>query len=346
MALSVHDFQIAIICALKVECDAVQAIFDGFLEEGGDPPTMIRKAQWDTNVYTTGRIGHHNVVLAHMAGYGIGSSAGVAANLRHTFPDIKVAFVVGVCGGIPRNKLVDIMLGDVVISTEVVEYGLGRQMTHELRPINPLGNKPNEELRAYLNKMQGQRDMLKLKERAVQYLASPSLVPGQTKPKHLGMDKDNLFVSTHRHKHHEKGRCESCDKCLDDNGIPCAASETSDCAALGCHELVNRQPRESPTQPQVHFGRFGSADKVMKSSIERDRLAREYNLIALEMEGAGAWEKIPCFIIKGVCDYSDSHKNKDWQPYAAATAASYFKAFLVPWREAIINLRSVEIPGE
>ncbi|KAI2780873.1 nucleoside phosphorylase domain-containing protein [Daldinia loculata] len=346
MALSVHDFQIAIICALKVECDAVQAVFDGFLEEHGDPPTMIRKAQWDTNVYTTGKIGHHNVVLAHMANYGIGNSAGVAANLRHTFPDIRVAFVVGVCGGMPKNKTADIMLGDVIISTEMVEYGLGRQMTHGLRPTNPLGSRPNTELRGYLNKMQGQWDMFRLQERAVKYLASPSLIPGQTKPEHPGMDKDNLFVSTHRHKHHEKGVCESCDKCLNDNDIPCVASETLDCATLGCHELVNRQPREFPTQPQVHFGKFGSADKVMKSSTERDRLAREYGLIALEMEGAGVWEKIPCFIIKGVCNYSDSHNNKNWQPYTAATAASFFKAFLVPWREVIINPKIVEIPGK
>jgi hypothetical protein len=36
----------------------------------------------------------------------------------------------------------------------------------------------------------------------------------------------------------------------------------------------------------------------------------------------------PCLVIRGVCDYADSHKNKRWQPYAAATAAAYAKELL------------------
>ncbi|OAQ59479.1 hypothetical protein VFPPC_10536 [Pochonia chlamydosporia 170] len=47
------------------------------------------------------------------------------------------------------------------------------------------------------------------------------------------------------------------------------------------------------------------------------------------MEGAGVWDELPsCMIIKGVCDYADSHKSKGWQRYAAATAASTAKALL------------------
>jgi hypothetical protein len=30
----------------------------------------------------------------------------------------------------------------------------------------------------------------------------------------------------------------------------------------------------------------------------------------------------------GICDYSDSHKNKDWQGYTAMAAAAYSKALL------------------
>ncbi|XDG07616.1 hypothetical protein ABKA04_007231 [Annulohypoxylon sp. FPYF3050] len=258
--LSVEDFQIAIICALKVEGDAVEDVFDKFLEEGDSVP-MLNKAQWDTNIYTTGVIGHHNVVLAHMPNYGTCNSATVAANLRHTFPAVRVAFVVGVCGGMPKIKDNDIMLGDVIISTEVIQYGFGREHSYQFRPIDPIGSEPSSELKSYLVKMQA----------GTKESSKPSgtvLVPESLKP-------------------------------------------------------------------EVYFGRFGSADKVMKSSTERDRLAKEFSIVALEMEGGGTWEKIPCFIIKGVCDYSDSHKNKAWQPYAAATAACCFKAFLVPWRESV-----------
>lgn len=39
-------------------------------------------------------------------------------------------------------------------------------------------------------------------------------------------------------------------------------------------------------------------------------------------------DQFPCIIIRGICDYADSHKNKIWQPYAAATAAAFAKDFL------------------
>ncbi|KAI6777614.1 uncharacterized protein J7T54_004001 [Emericellopsis cladophorae] len=66
----------------------------------------------------------------------------------------------------------------------------------------------------------------------------------------------------------------------------------------------------------------------MKSGEERDRIAAKQNLIDFEMEGAGAWAEVPCIVVKVVCDYADSHKDKAWQDFAAATAASVAKAIL------------------
>jgi nucleoside phosphorylase len=69
----------------------------------------------------------------------------------------------------------------------------------------------------------------------------------------------------------------------------------------------------------------------MKSGEHRDRLVQSESVIGFEMEGAGVWDNISCIIIKGVCDYADSHKNKAWQSYAAATGAAAAKAFLEYW---------------
>jgi nucleoside phosphorylase len=66
----------------------------------------------------------------------------------------------------------------------------------------------------------------------------------------------------------------------------------------------------------------------MKSGQHRDEIATQHNLIAFEMEASGIWDQLPCFVVKGVCDYADSHKNKYWQHYAAATAAACMKAIL------------------
>jgi nucleoside phosphorylase len=46
------------------------------------------------------------------------------------------------------------------------------------------------------------------------------------------------------------------------------------------------------------------------------------------MEGAGIVNSFPCLVIRGICDYADSHKNKIWQKYAAAVAAAYAKLLL------------------
>jgi hypothetical protein len=46
------------------------------------------------------------------------------------------------------------------------------------------------------------------------------------------------------------------------------------------------------------------------------------------MEAAGLVDAFPCLVIRGICDYSDSQKNKEWQGYAATTAAAYAKELL------------------
>ena len=46
------------------------------------------------------------------------------------------------------------------------------------------------------------------------------------------------------------------------------------------------------------------------------------------MEAAGLINDFPCLVIRGICDYANSHKNKCWKNYAAATAAAYAKELL------------------
>jgi hypothetical protein len=51
-------------------------------------------------------------------------------------------------------------------------------------------------------------------------------------------------------------------------------------------------------------------------------------IICFEMEAAGLMDNFPCLVIRGICGYSDTHTHKNWQPYAAATAAAYAKELL------------------
>ncbi|KAF4994655.1 hypothetical protein FGRMN_5652 [Fusarium graminum] len=336
------EYRIAIICALKLEADQVRAVFDTFWADHPEGDG-ITKAHGDTNIYTTGKIGAHNVVLAHMPQYGKGTSASVAANIRHTFPDIILALVVGICGGMPRVEGQELFLGDVVISNSIVEYDLIKQYPNRSEPINTLGDSQNQEVKGFL---------VGLQEPVLKYYTSVYLheaprsrqnIPAIPKPRYLGQLEDRLYKSTHRHKHHILGECETCDKCIDDEQDACAESAKIDCKLLGCHDIKPREQRDTnrETQPSVYFGRVGSGDTVMKSGKHRDEKAY-LKLSAFEMEGSGVCGKIPCVVIKGVCDYADSHKNKNWQPYAAATAAACMKAFLKEWRPSASLLSHVK----
>jgi nucleoside phosphorylase len=175
-----EDFKIAIICALPLEADAVEALFDKFW---GDDGEMYGKALGDPNAYTTGVIGLHNVVLAYLPGMGKGSAASASSSFRSSFGGIKLALVVGICGGVPNGTDAEkeVLLGDVIISTGVVQYDFGRQLPDRFITKDTLEDKlgrPNTEIRSLLAKLQGRRSRMRLKENTVHYLVRLFQEPG------------------------------------------------------------------------------------------------------------------------------------------------------------------------
>ena len=80
--------------------------------------------------------------------------------------------------------------------------------------------------------------------------------------------------------------------------------------------------------PAIHYGLIASGNQLMKNALVRDRLTAEKEVLCFEMEAAGLMNHFPCLVIRGICDYSDSHKNKEWQGYAAMAAAAYAKDLL------------------
>ncbi|KIX02125.1 uncharacterized protein Z518_08064 [Rhinocladiella mackenziei CBS 650.93] len=330
-----RDFRIAVICALTLEADAVEAIFDERWDDEGDG---YGRLPGDRNTYSTGRIGQHNVVLAHMPGMGNFSAAIVATNCRFSFPGIELALVVGICGGVPFNHGEEILLGDVVISEGIVPYDFGRQYPDRLSRRNTVRDnlaRPNPEIRAFLAKLKGRLERKNLQDKAAEYLAvlqreldGSAAYPGAT--------EDKLFTSSYRHKHQDPTVCPICRVCRQKHDPVCEQALQHSCERLGCDRkyLVPRMRligQNLLSQPSVHFGLVASGNMVMKSGEDRDQIAIKEDVIAFEMEGAGVWENFPCVVIKGVCDYADSHKSKKWQYYAAATAAACTKAFLQRW---------------
>ncbi|KAL2820250.1 nucleoside phosphorylase domain-containing protein [Aspergillus cavernicola] len=116
------------------------------------------------------------------------------------------------------------------------------------------------------------------------------------------------------------------------NGYLFAPPQTLMCAIseLDCDAgyVVQRTERISPQQSRVFYGLIASGNQLMRSAHERDKLGKEHNVLCFEMEGAGIMNSFPCLIIRGICDYADSHKNKVWQNHASATAAASAKLLL------------------
>jgi nucleoside phosphorylase len=328
------QFTIAIFCALPLEADAVSELFEDIL---GKEVNNHRKAVGDDNTYTLGKIMHHNVVLVHMAGMGKGTASQAASSMRSSYPEIKLALMVGICGGVPSHHggKDDLILGDVVISDGIVQYDFGRRFPDTfLSKARPEVAGPK--LRGLLAKLKGLRGQERIETKLSQHLRVLQDKLGPKRAGYPGMEKDELFQSSYRHKHRDPAVCGLCSACTLGTDPVCEEARSLTCQQLGCQkgELVSRKRLQEasasgyPPSPKIHFGFVGSGDTVMKSGQHRDDTASQHDLIAFEMEASGVWDILPCLVIKGVCDYADSHKNKFWQHYAAATAACCMKAVL------------------
>lgn len=271
------------------------------------------------------------------------SSAMVATQLYMSFTQIKVVFLVGVCGAAPTDSRGrETFLGDIMISTAVIQVDFGRQYSDGFVRKDTLEDtfgRANPEIRSFLQKLEGKRTTKKLEDKTFDYVTE--LCERDVEyayPADAG-DDDNLYYADYRHKHQNSYSCSICAKCSSPNDPVCEVARESSCTDLGCSttQLVQRKIREGTAarHPIFHFGRFASGDSVMKSGVHRDKIVVKEKVIAFEMEGAGSWDCIATVIVKGACDYADSHKNKAWQRYAAATAAAGMKAVMEEWRSCI-----------
>lgn len=94
------NYTIGWICAITTEYVAIQE----FLDKEHDPlkPVSLN----DTNDYTLGRLGKHNVVIAVLSDgeYGTSSAASVATNMLHSFPNVRTGLMVGNTGCNPSSN--------------------------------------------------------------------------------------------------------------------------------------------------------------------------------------------------------------------------------------------------
>lgn len=310
-----ESYHVGIICALDVEKAAVEAILDE--EHDG-----LGKVAGDDNTYTYGRIGQHDVVVACLpAGVmGKASAAVVAKDMMRSFP-IKAGLTVGICGGVWSERT-DVRLGDVVVSQPdgmhggVVQWDFGKMEQEGVFRRTGTLNKPPRPL---LNAVQSLKSRHRLRGNNIarhleEAFAKYPLIKEEYG--HQGRQNDELFEATYSHS--GGNSCERCER----------------------SRVVRRLPERQNDQPKIHYGNIASGDEVVKDGPTRDHIARQEGVLCFEMAAAGLMDSFPCVVIRGVCDYADSHKNKRWQPYAAMTAACYAKELL-----ELVDRQGVEVLG-
>ncbi|KAE8396152.1 hypothetical protein BDV23DRAFT_193008 [Aspergillus alliaceus] len=302
MAFRHDDYTVAWICALPLEMTAAKAMLDKVHPSLPQPET-------DHNVYTLGNVAGHNVVMACLpAGvYGTTSAAIVLAHMLPTFPSLRFGLMVGIGGGVP-SKNADIRLGDVVVSMPtagsggVIQYDYGKTLRDGSLQRTGSLNKPPQYLLTAVSQIRSD------------YMVRDSLIKkgiSETLQKHQKIheqfsrpDQDWLYKPGYDH-----------------------ASKTVNCSLCDPSQLVVRTTREN-NEPAIHYGLIASGNQVMKNAKIRDSIAQELDILCFEMEAAGLMDQLPCLVIRGICDYCDSHKHKQWQGYSALAAAVYARALL------------------
>lgn len=299
-----EDYKVGWICALPTELAAAACMLDEHHDALPQPAT-------DDNNYTLGQIGPHNVAIAGLpAGVtGVTSAARVAEQMRTSFPSMRFGLMVGIGGGVPSDDH-DIRLGDVVVSKPgdtsggVIQYDFGKTVK-ECRFVRTGSlNRPPDVLLNAVTSLQA-RHMYET-SRIPRILSDSTARFPLRKPacSYPGASSDHLYQWKYDH-----------------------VQQQPTCAQCDSSQLASRPPRPS-NDPVMHYGLIASGNQVMRDGVTRERLRKELNILCFEMEAAGIMDNFPCLVVRGICDYADTHKNKQWQDYAAATAAAYAKELL------------------
>lgn len=298
------DYTVGLICALQCEYDALCRML---CEEFDDE---LEVDSGDNNAYVLGRIQSHYVVIGCLPSgrQGNCSAAGVAKDMLRSFPNLKFALLVGIGGGVPSPRN-DIRLGDVVVSIPngkspgVIKYDFGKRLTSGKFEMTSQLNAPPEILLAVITEIRRRHKDTRKPDTIAAHMERMNDMPDYQRP-----TRDTLYRADYSHRGPGRNCIESC----------------------GLDGIKARSRRRSERKIEIHFGTIASGDSVIKDAVTRDSFASDANhdILCFEMEAAGLMNNLPCLVIRGISDYADSHKNDDWQNYAALSATAFARELL------------------
>lgn len=278
----------------------------------------------ESNVYTLGNIGAHRIVSTKLPSVGNTREASIAAGntctrLLGTFQKVDFVIIVGVAGGIPHytDFKKHVRLGDVVISA--MDYS---------RPFMSNGdahktNKPycyvysnGDDLKTYYPMNSCLQDIAK----SIQ-AQSDGKRPWET--------------------YLNEGLVHLKDKIENDFSRPAAYTDKlyMNIGNRDVIEVQHPQPQDTTDGTELpatrlHLGPVGSGHDLIKSDTLRTEFAKQYGLIATDVEMNSVLDSIvgncreSFLLVKGISDYKDGTTTKKWQNYSALAAAAVVKSII------------------
>jgi nucleoside phosphorylase len=237
------------------------------------------------------------------------SVADVATQLHASYTSVQFNLMVGIAGGVPGTKE-DIRLGDVVVSKStagwlgVVQYDLnGERMGDQFLRGRAL-DQPTPLLLTAMGKAE---TAAIFDESKTPWYISEIVQKDPVTFAHPGPEQDILFEPDYDHATIE--------------------SEENGCSHCDPDGVRSRQPREVQ-DTIVHYGLIASSHHLTRHGATRDKFAHKHGILCFETDETWLRDAAQYLVIRGICDYADSHRSELWHAHAAAAAAAYAKEVL------------------
>ncbi|XP_076647534.1 uncharacterized protein LOC143356049 isoform X3 [Halictus rubicundus] len=279
----------------------------------------------ESNVYTLGNIGAHRIVCTKLPTVGHTREAMTAAGntttrLLGTFQKVDYVFLIGIGGGVPHytdyNK--HVRLGDVVISHPTPNNKKYIYVYCESAKMNENGNYHFETKEYCPPNLCLQEIAANLKEQS----------ENETNPPWQTYLKDGLDILSNQTEHDFKAPPAESDKlymAIGERDVievahPTAPSDATNKRTVGC--------------PRIHLVPVASGRYIARDDQLRQKFAARFGALAFDAEMDAVVESIlgncreSFAVIRGISDYKDGSRIKEWQPYASLAAASVMKSII------------------
>ncbi|XP_011504744.1 PREDICTED: uncharacterized protein LOC105367675 [Ceratosolen solmsi marchali] len=292
-------------------------------------PRVTRQIRFgESNIYTLGDIGAHRIVCTKLPTVGHTREAMTAAGntttrLLGTFQKVDYVFLVGVGGGVPHytDYKRHVRLGDVVISypagpnnkfvytycesAEMRDDGNYHFETKEYRPTN-----------------------LGLQDIAANFKKQMKTSDDESPPWHRFLSDGIKNLGSQFEHNFEAPPAES-DKLYMNIGDRDVIEVTHPSAPKGDIAYAR-----SDGFPQIHLAPVASGRRIARDDQLRQKFASRFGILAFDAEMDAVVDSIlgncreSFAVVRGIADYKDGSRGKEWQPHAALAAASVVKAMI------------------